>query len=262
MPQWPKALIARMLPSHAEPVPIKFGSVSWRYRVPLAGRGWQQMRRWWMVPGGPDQSELPVGVRDERLRRVEAVLFLAREPLTVRKLSLYANLADGTEARTLARRLNELYDSQGRAFRIEEVAGGMQLLTRAQFAAWLKRLSGVPGEFRLSAPSLETLAVVAYRQPVLRAEVEAIRGVGCGEVLRQLIERDLVRIGGRSEELGRPYLYSTTKRFLQIFGLQSLEELPRKEILQAQLAPALANYPPDGKESESSSSTQNGNREN
>ena len=245
-----------MLPRRQDPVPVKFGSVSWRYRVALADQGRPQGRPWWMVSsGGAHQSELPSGVRDERLQRVEAVLFLAREPLTVRKLSQFANLADGTEARTLARRLNELYDALGRAFRVEEVAGGMQLLTRSHFAPWLKQLTGVPGEIRLSAPALETLAVVAYRQPVLRADVEAIRGVGCGEVLRQLTERNLIRIGGRSEELGRPYLYSTTKRFLQIFGLRSLEELPRKEIIQAQLAPALANYPPDGEESESPSST-------
>ena len=98
----------------------------------------------------------------------------------------------------------------------------------------------MPGEERLSTPALETLAVVAYRQPVLRAEIESIRGVGCGEVLRQLIERDLVRIGGRSEELGRPYLYSTSKRFLQLFGLQSLEDLPRREFLRIQPVMALA----------------------
>ena len=180
------------------------------------------------------------GIRDRRLSRLEAVLFLAREPLSTRKLSKIANLADGTEARTLARRLNQLYDEEGRSFRVEELAGGLQLLTRPQLAPWLRRVPGVPGEVRLSTPALETLAVVAYRQPVLRAEIESIRGVGCGEVLRQLIERDLVRIGGRSEELGRPYLYSTTKRFLQLFGLQGLDDLPRREFLRIQPAPALA----------------------
>jgi segregation and condensation protein B len=92
---------------------------------------------------------------------------------------------------------------------------------------------------RLSAPALETLAVVAYRQPVLRAEIEAVRGVQCDEVLRQLIDRDLVRIAGRSEELGRPMLYGTTRRFLQVFGLRHLDELPRGELLRhSQPAPA------------------------
>jgi len=188
------------------------------------------------------------GVRDERLRRLEAVLFLAREPLSTRKLSKFANLADGTEVRTLARHLNQLYDDHGRAFRVENVAGGLQLLTRTEFAPWLRRVAGVPGEERLSTPALETLAVVAYRQPVLRAEIEGIRGVGCGEVLRQLIERDLVRIGGRSEELGRPYLYSTTKRFLQLFGLQTLDDLPRREFLRIQPLLALAEGTSDGQE--------------
>ena len=155
------------------------------------------------------------------------MLLLAREPLNSRKLSQYANLADGTQARTLVRRLNERYDAAGRAFRVEHVAGGYQLLTRRKFAPWLRRLAHVPGETRLSAPALETLAVIAYRQPVPRADIEAIRGVNCGEILRQFMERDLVRIGGRSEELGRPYLYSTTKRFLQLFGLINLDDLPR-----------------------------------
>jgi segregation and condensation protein B len=166
------------------------------------------------------------------MQRVEAILLLAREPLSSRKLSELANLADGTEARTLVRRLNRLHDEQGRAFRIEEVAGGYQMLSRPRFAAWLRRLGHVPGETRLSAPALETLAVIAYRQPVLRADIEAIRGVNCGEILRQLMERDLVRISGRSEELGRPYLYSTTKKFLQLFGLPNIDKLPRVETMR------------------------------
>ncbi len=114
---------------------------------------------------------------------------------------------------------------------MEEIAGGYQLLTRARYSPWLRRLSSSLREVRLSPPALETLAVVAYRQPVLRAEIEAIRGVQCGEVLRQLIERDLVRIAGRSEELGRPLLYGTTRQFLQVFGLRHLDDLPRPEFL-------------------------------
>jgi segregation and condensation protein B len=178
---------------------------------------------------------------DDPLKRLEAVLLLSREPLNSRKLSQYAELADGTEARTLIRRLNEHYDEVGRAFRIEEVAGGYQLLSRRKFGKWLRRLAHVPGESRLSAPALETLAVIAYRQPVPRADIEAIRGVNCGEILRQLLERDLVRIGARSEELGRPYLYATTKRFLNLFGLVNLDELPRGAELRA--APVTAGPP-------------------
>jgi segregation and condensation protein B len=176
--------------------------------------------------------------RDPALARLEAILFLAREPLASRKLGQYANLADGTQARTLVRRLNELYDAVGRAFRVEQVAGGYQLLTRRKLAPWLRRLAHVPPETRLSAPALETLAVIAYRQPVPRADIEAIRGVNCGEILRQLMERDLARIGGRSDELGRPYLYSTTKRFLQVFGLVHLEQMPRRDELRASPLPA------------------------
>lgn len=178
----------------------------------------------------PPPAEEPPLLRRQRL---EAVLLIAREPLGSRKLAQHARLADGTEARTLMRQLNRLYDQAGRAFRIEHVGGGYQLLTRAAFAPWIRRLNHAPPQERLSAPTMETLAVVAYRQPVLRAEIEAIRGVNCGEILRQLMDRDLVRIGGRSTELGRPYLYTTTKRFLQLFGLQSLDELPQVSALRA-----------------------------
>jgi segregation and condensation protein B len=164
--------------------------------------------------------------RDLRLQRLESVLFLAREPLSSRKLSQFASLADATEARTLIRQLNDLYDASGRAFRVEDVAGGYQLLTRSPFASWLRRLEYVPREIRLSGPAMETLAVIAYRQPASRAEIEAVRGVNCGEMVRQLMDRDLVRIQGRSEELGRPYLYATTRRFLQLFGLKSIDKLP------------------------------------
>ena len=186
---------------------------------------------------GPEFRQRPNPTRGKvvlgpvRTARLEAILFLSREPLGSRKLAQLAGLADGTKARTLVRALNRRYDAEGSAFRVEEVAGGFQLLTRTKYAPWLRRLHSIPLEVRLSAPAMETLAVVAYRQPVLRAEIEAIRGVQCGEVLRQLIERDLVRIVGRSEELGRPLLYGTTRQFLQVFGLRHLEDLPRPEFL-------------------------------
>jgi segregation and condensation protein B len=161
-----------------------------------------------------------------RLGRLEAVLFLAREPLTLRKLAQLANLSDATEVRTLLGQLRAAYDRRGCAFQVVEVAGGYQLLTRPEFAPWLRSAAAAETEIRLSPPALETLAVVAYRQPVLRAEVEAIRGVACGEILRQLMDRDLLRIVGRSEELGRPLRYGTTKQFLQVFGLCRLDDLP------------------------------------
>jgi len=164
---------------------------------------------------------------------VEAVLLVANEPISSRRLSQVAGLADPTQARTLVRRLNDLYRGEASAFRIEEVAGGWQLLTHPSFGGWLRRLHPAGVGLRLSAPALETLAVVSYRQPVLRAEVESIRGVQCGEMLRQLMERDLVRIVGKSHDLGRPFLYGTTPRFLRAFGLRDLDDLPRA----AQLRP-------------------------
>jgi len=217
----------------------QFGSVALRYRQPigtvsttLAGK--TTARRFLLCGRPADQLVVGTGpdVRDTETARLEAVLLIAREPHGSRKLAQLAGLSDGTKTRTLVRTLNRMYDSQGSAFRVEEVAGGFQLLSRAKFAPWLRRLHAAPVELRLSAPAMETLAVVAYRQPVLRADVEAVRGVQCGEMLRQLIERDLVRIAGRSEELGRPFLYATSKRFLQIFGLRHLDELPKAELLR------------------------------
>ena len=109
------------------------------------------------------------------------------------------------------------------------MAGGYQLLTHPQFAHWIRDQTPQESDVQLSDPALETVAVVAYRQPVLRADVEAIRGVQCGELLRQLMDRDLLRIVGRSDELGRPFLYGTTRRFLQVFGLRNLDELPHAD---------------------------------
>ena len=161
-----------------------------------------------------------------RRKRAEAVLLLSKASVTARKLAQLAHLADATQARTLVRDLNRIYDNLGRALRIESVAGGYRMLTRPSLAPWLTRLGHLPPTVRLSSPMMETLAVVAYRQTVSRADIEAVRGVACGELLRQLMEKDLIRIAGRGEELGRPYLYGTTKRFLQLFGLPDVNALP------------------------------------
>ncbi len=166
------------------------------------------------------------------IQRLEAVLLVSQEPIPPRKLVSLADLADATQVRTLTRELNQQYKLAGHAYSIEEVAGGYILLTRKQFAPWIKKNQLANPSEHLSQSALETLAIVAYRQPVLRVDIEAIRGLSCDEVLRQLMEKDLVKICGRSEELGRPYLYGTTKRFLQLFGLQSLDKLPRVEWLR------------------------------
>ena len=181
------------------------------------------------------QAKPPTQPRSEEdvqaLRQTaEGVIFIAREPITTTKLVQYARLRNGKEARQLIEQLNKRYDKTNCAYRIEQVAGGYQLMSRSAFSGWLKRLEHTIAPQRFTSPSIETLAVIAYRQPVMRAEIEAIRGVGCGEVIRQLMERDLVRIAGRSEELGRPYLYATTRTFLGLFGLGSIDDLPVMEI--------------------------------
>jgi segregation and condensation protein B len=175
---------------------------------------------------GPRSAVSQNGVATARRSRLEAALFLSREPLSLRRLAQLANLTDATEARTVLNALQLRYEERQCAFQVAQVAGGYQLMSRREFVTWVRPQSAQERDFRLSPPSLETLVVVAYRQPILRAEVEAIRGVACGEILRQLLDRDLLRIVGRSEELGRPLRYGTTKRFLEVFGLSSLEELP------------------------------------
>ena len=166
------------------------------------------------------------GIRTPKMARVEAVLLVADGALSSRKLAQFALLADPTEARTLVRQLNEIYDRQSSSFRIEQVAAGYQLLTRPTFAHWLGKLHQRQAELKLTPPALETLAIVAYRQPIIRAEIEAIRGVSCIEMLKQLMDRGLVKIGGADDSLGRPHLYETTRTFLEVFGLKNLEDLP------------------------------------
>lgn len=176
-------------------------------------------------------SDLPL------TQRVEAVLLCSDRPLTDAKIASILGLAAGRRADSGSSRaaevhaaiedLNRDYAQSGRAFRIEAVAGGRQILTLPALGPLMTRLRAVRGEGRLSAAALETLAIVAYRQPILRADVESIRGVACGEVLRTLMERRLVRIVGRAEELGRPMLYGTTREFLRVFGLARIDDLPK-----------------------------------
>lgn len=164
--------------------------------------------------------------------RVEALLISSDRPLTEARLAAVLGLPSSGAARAVreaVETLNRQYDEQGRSFRAERVAGGWQLLTRAELGELLTRLHAERQQARLSQAALETLAIIAYRQPVMRAEVEAIRGVACGDVLRGLLERRLVKIVGRAEELGRPMLYGTTRTFLDVFGLAGLDDLPALE---------------------------------
>jgi segregation and condensation protein B len=186
-------------------------------------------RFWW--DGGLEPAAAGGLVRDARLAQLEALLLAADEPLNPRKLAVLTGLKDAGAARRLVRRLQALYDQDGTAFQIEELAGGFQLLTRPAYHPWLARLRRTGRDLRLSAAARETLAIVAYRQPIMRADIEAIRGVQCGEMLGQLMEKGLVRIAGRHDSLGRPMLYGTTKKFLHVFGLKSLRDLPLAEQL-------------------------------
>ena len=167
---------------------------------------------------------------------VEALLFASEAPLSAADLARADESLDEERVDAAIAELRAEYDQDERAFQIVEVGGGYQLLTRPEFAPVLERFDTVPATQRLSGPALETLSILAYRQPVGRAEVEEIRGVGAGGVLKTLQERGLIEVVGRGEGLGRPLLYGTTAFFLQHFGFRSLADLPRSEELPVVLA--------------------------
>jgi len=162
---------------------------------------------------------------------IEALLFASDAPLSAADLSRVDERLDEDTVEAVIRELRAEYELGERSFQVYEVAGGYQLLTRPEFVAVLERYDSVPQPARLSVPALEVLAIIAYRQPIGRAEVEDIRGVGSSGVLRTLVERDLVAPVGRAEGLGRPLLYGTTKKFMEHFGFRSLEDLPRPDEL-------------------------------
>ena len=165
-------------------------------------------------------------VRSVEASRVEAALFSAEDPLSIRRLTQAAALKDATETRRVVTQLREQLKSSGAAFGIEEIAGGFQLLTCAAYWPWLARVRKPGHAARLTPALMETLTVLAYKQPLTRAELDGIRGVDCGELLKALAERGLVRTAGRQNSLGRPQLYGTSKLFLELFGFNALAELP------------------------------------
>lgn len=183
-------------------------------------------------PRAAADDDLPPPSRETPpIRIVEALLFASDTPLSAGKLAEMVGDISVRDMRLLIADLNGRYVEAGMSFRIEKIAGGYQMLTRPEFQPWLARLVKHRSNMRLTEPALETLAVVAYKQPVIRADVEAIRGVACGEVLNRLRELGLIRIVGRAEVVGRPILYGTTRKFLDTFGLASLDELPPMEAL-------------------------------
>lgn len=161
----------------------------------------------------------------EVVRALEAILLVAVEPVTTKLLAQVLEQPAGV-VEVLCNRLAATYDAAGHGFQLVKVAGGFRLQSRPELSAYVEKFILDGQQARISSAALETLAIVAYRQPVTRAEIEAVRGVGSEEMLRQLLERDLVGIGGRADDLGRPNVYVTTRQFLAVFGLARIEDLP------------------------------------
>ncbi|MSR33001.1 MAG: SMC-Scp complex subunit ScpB [Gemmataceae bacterium] len=182
--------------------------------------------------------------REEKLARVEALLFLSDEPLSAKKISALCGFANALESRKALNELSSLLAGNDSSFFLEEVAGGFQLLTKNIYHSWLARLAIPVADMNLTVAMKETLAIVAYRQPIPRAEIEQIRGVNSSEVLHHLLEKNLIRILGRDNTLGRPVLYGSTKKFLQVFGLKSLKDLPQSSELN-RVRPARPHSPPE-----------------
>lgn len=166
---------------------------------------------------------------DQLKQALEAVLFTSDDPLTLSKLKDIVPEAKPEEIKEALAQLKADYDATGRAFALEEIAGGYQLLTRPQHADIIAKLRKAKADRKLSSAALETLAIIAYKQPIKRVDLEAIRGAASGELIRALMERNLVKIAGREDVPGSPLQYGTTKDFLDTFGLKALEDLPRPE---------------------------------
>lgn len=162
---------------------------------------------------------------------VEAVLFASDAPLTADEIARADETLDEDQVEDSLQYLRAEYDDAERSFQLVELAEGYQVLTRPEFAPYLERFDNVPKSSRLSGPALEALAIIAYRQPIGRVEVEYIRGVGSSGVIRTLQDRRMIEVVGRAEGLGRPLLYGTTSHFLEHFGFKSLEDLPRPDEL-------------------------------
>ena len=160
---------------------------------------------------------------------VEAMLFASDVPLEAERIRDVLDLESAAAARGLVEELIARYDAEPRGLAIVEVGGGFRMVTRPELAPWLVRLARARTKVRLSRPALETLAIIAYKQPVSRPELDAVRGVNSDAVLDNLLERRLIRVAGRKEAPGRPFLYETTREFLVAFGLRDLHDLPKVE---------------------------------
>jgi segregation and condensation protein B len=172
---------------------------------------------------------------EERKRIVEAILFVHDGPVTIEMLAESLAAEDPAKIRQAIAELGRDYDSNGQSFEIVRIAGGYQICTRERWANWVARFQRGSRRVRLSRAAVETLAIVAYRQPITRTQIEEVRGVDCGGVLHTLLERTLVTVKGRSRGIGRPLLYATTSEFLEYFGLDRLEDLPRLDEIESLL---------------------------
>ncbi|OQY06728.1 MAG: SMC-Scp complex subunit ScpB [Planctomycetales bacterium 4572_13] len=164
---------------------------------------------------------------------IEAVLFASDEPISPKRLVDVAEAGSVKGVNACVRAMNKKYRDGGRSFRIEKISGGYQMMTLSAFNPWITKLIKVRSDNKLTPAGLESLAIVAYKQPIMRADIEAIRGVASGEILRNLMYKGMVKIVGRAEVIGRPMLYGTTKKFLDVFGLNTLKDLPKIEELKA-----------------------------
>ena len=173
-------------------------------------------------------------IRSSLLARLEAVLLISNAAVTARKLVQQAGLVDAQEVNQLVDLLNQSYDLTDSAFRVERTAMGFLLMTRPALVSWLDRLHQRQSQMQLSQPMMDTLTIIAYQQPVTRARVESIRGVQSSEMIRQLIDRGLVQVGGEEDSLGRPFLYITSRQFLDMFGLGQVSDLPDYETIGRQ----------------------------
>ena len=189
------------------------------------------------APPPPAVPEPPPSVTTESV--VEALLLSTDEPLPAARIAQLLGIGDAGDVKRHVETLNERYAQCGASFRIEAIAKGLQLLTLPPYNHWISKLHKARADSRLSTAALETLAIVAYKQPILRADIEAIRGVAVGDMLVRLRDTNLVRIVGRAEEIGRPLLYGTTTRFLEVFGLASLKDLPKLDADNPEAVPKL-----------------------
>ncbi len=164
--------------------------------------------------------------KDEQIRIVEALLFATPESLTQQQINLVFD-GDPPDVKEIADILNDKYSKNGHSFYIEAIANGFRLTSKPDYEIWIRRLLKKSGRLVLSQAALETLAIVAYKQPLNRFEVESIRGVDCSGVIKTLLTRQLIQIKGRDSSPGRPLLYSTTTKFLEYFGLNKISEIPK-----------------------------------